>query len=160
MAEADRTPDELADDLVTARDEFLAAMTRLDVRRLNSPSLLGTWGIREVIAHLGYWAGHAADAIHHAEQGRADEFGERDLDVEERNELVARIAREADLATASAREEGAYQALVDRIRRLDPAWLDERVAYGDTIGQVIVDDGADHYRGHAAELLEIARQPS
>ncbi len=75
--------------------------------------------------------------------------------MEERNAVVARVARESDLATASAREETAYEALLDRVRGMDPAWLDERVAYGDSIGQVIRDDGVDHYRGHAQEILAV-----
>jgi len=66
--------------------------------------------------------------------------------------VVARVARETDLATASAREEAAFAALLQRVRGMDPAWLDERVGYGDTLARVIRDDGAEHYREHAAEL--------
>ncbi len=145
-------PEALAADLVAARDEFRAEFATLDVAQLNTRSLVGEWGVRELIAHLAYWAGHAAEALHLAAQGRADEFGEAGLDVEERNAVVARVARESDLATASAREEAAFGALVARVRSMDPAWLEEPVGYGDTVEQVIRDDGADHYRGHAAEL--------
>ena len=155
MAETQATPDELAQELVAARDAFRAVLATLDVPQLNAQTLVGDWGIREIVAHLGYWAGHAAEALHHAEQRRTDEFGDAELDVEERNALVARVARESDLATASAREEAAYEALLDRVRRMDPAWFDEQVGYGDSILQVIRDDGADHYRGHAQEVLEV-----
>ncbi len=153
MAELQATPETLAQELVAARDDFRTVLASLDVPQLNATRLVGDWGIREIVAHLGYWAGHAAEAIHYAEQRRTDEFGDPELDVEERNATVARVARETDLATVSAREEAAYGALVDRIRRLDPAWLEERVAYGDSVEQVIRDDGADHYRGHAQEIL-------
>ncbi len=152
---ADAGPEALAGELAAARDEFLAALARLDAVQLAAPALVGDWGVRELIAHLGYWAGHAADALHQAELDRTDEFGDPNLDVEDRNALVARVARETDLATVSAREEAAFGALLDRIRHMDPAWLDERVAYGDTLAQVIRDDGADHYRGHAEELLAV-----
>lgn len=154
MADLEATPEALASELTAARDDFRSVLATLDVPQLNARTLVGEWGLREIVAHLGYWAGHAAEAIHHAEQRRTDEFGDPELDVEERNATVARVAREADLATVSAREEAAYTALLDRIRRMDPVWLDERVAYGDSIGQVIRDDGADHYRGHAQELRE------
>jgi len=160
MAEADESPEALADELVAARDEFRAVLATLSVDQLNAPALIGDWGVRELVAHLAYWAGHAGEALHHAEHGRADEFGEPDLSVDERNAVVARVARETDYATASAREEAAFAALLERIRRMDPARLADRVGYGDTLTQVIRDDGADHYRGHAAELralLEAAR---
>jgi hypothetical protein len=38
------------------------------------------------------------------------------------------------------------------VRRADPAWLDETTATGETIGFLVRDDGADHYRDHAADL--------
>jgi len=152
MADPQAIPETLADELVAARDEFRAMLATLDVPQLNARSLVGDWGVRELVAHLAYWAGHAAEAIHHAEQGRTAEFGEGELDVDERNAVVARVARETDLATASAREEAAFAALLQRVRGVDPAWLDERVGYGDTLARVIRDDGAEHYREHAAEL--------
>ncbi len=160
MADPQETPGELAEDLVAARDEFRAVLADLDVPQLNARSLVGDWGIREILAHLGYWAGHAAEALHHAEQRRTDEFGEAELDVEARNTLVARVARETDLATVSRREEAAFEALLERLRRADPAWLDERVGYGDSLEQVIHDDGADHYRGHAQEIRAVLPERS
>jgi len=157
MADPQATPETLADELVAARDEFRAMLATLDVPQLNARSLVGDWGVRELVAHLAYWAGHAAEAIHHAEQGRTAEFGAGELDVDERNAVVARVAREADLATASAREEAAFAALLARVRGMDPAWLDDRVGYGDSLARVIRDDGAKHYHEHAAELGALKR---
>ena len=61
--------------------------------------LVGQWSARELIAHLGYWTGHAGEAMHHAEMDRAGDFGEDEHDVDERNAIVARVAAETDLAT-------------------------------------------------------------
>ena len=127
----ERDPSQLRpmlEELSAARDEFVAALDQADPALLTAPGLAGEWSARELIAHLGYWAGHAAEALHHAEQGRTADFGEDEMDVDERN------------------------ALVTALQRADPAWLDERVAYGDSLEQVIRDDGADHYREHAADL--------
>ena len=151
----DRTPDQLqalADDLVTARDDFQSALGDVDPQLLTTPGLAGEWSAREVIAHLGYWAGHAAEAMHHAAQGRTDDFGEDELDVDERNAVVARVAADTDMATVRQREQAAFDALLAAVQRADPAWLDERVAYGDSLEQVIRDDGPDHYREHALDL--------
>ena len=74
------------------------------------------------------------------------------MDVDERNAVVARVAAQTDLATVRQREQAAYEALLTALERADPTWLDERVAYGDSLEDVIRDDGADHYREHAADV--------
>jgi len=142
----------LAAELRAARDEFIAVLGDVDPQLLTAPGLAGEWSARELIAHLGYWAGHAAEALHHAEQGRTGEFGVGEMDVDERNSVVTRVAAQTELATVRQREQAAYEALLIAIERADPAWLDERVAFGDSLEQVIRDDGADHYREHVADL--------
>ena len=93
MAEAvDPRIQALADELVVARDEFLAALGDIDPQLLTSPGLVGVWSARELVAHMGYWAGHAAEAIHLAEQDRLDEFEADVPSVDERNAVVARVA--------------------------------------------------------------------
>ncbi|MGH2455379.1 MAG: maleylpyruvate isomerase N-terminal domain-containing protein [Candidatus Limnocylindria bacterium] len=142
----------LLDELLTERGAFAEALAKVDPQLLTTPGLVGDWSVRELLAHLGYWAGHAAEAIHRAEQGRTQDFGEDELEVDERNAVVARVAAETDLATVRQREQAAFDALATRLGRMDPAWLDERVAYGDTLEHVIRDDGADHYREHTLDL--------
>src|SRR4029078_1152520 len=143
---------ELLRELQAARGEFLAALADVEPSLLTAPGLVGQWSARELIAHLGYWTGHAAEAIHHAEMGRAADFGEDEHDVDERNAIVARVAAETDLATVRQREEAAFDALVTRLERADPVWLDEKVSYGDTLERVIQDDGPEHYREHTLDL--------
>jgi hypothetical protein len=142
----------LVDELVASRQEFLAALADVEPSLLDAPGLVGEWSARELIAHIGYWTGHAAEALHHAEQGRLEEFGEDEHDVDERNAIVARIAADTDLATVRQREDAAFEAMLTRLRRVDPATLDDKVSYGDTLERVIQDDGAEHYREHALDL--------
>lgn len=146
------SPETLAAELVEAREEFMAALADIDPALLKTPGLAGDWSARELVAHLGYWTGHAAEALHLAEQDRADEFGESDMDVDERNAVIARVALETDLATVRKREEAAFGALLDALRAADPEHLGDRVAYGDSIEQVVRDDGPDHYREHALDI--------
>ena len=89
----------LVAELEAARGEFNAALAEVEPDLLLAPGLVGEWSARELIAHIGYWTGHAAEALHSAEQGRLADFGEDELDVDERNEVVARVAAETDLAT-------------------------------------------------------------
>lgn len=144
------TPDELADDLIEARAAFLSAIDRLDPAQLTATGVIGEWGVRELIAHLGYWAGHATEAIHVAETGTVSEA--EDLAVDEINATVARVARATDLATVQRRESASVDALVERIRSLEPALLDETTPDGDTLGHAVREDGPAHYREHADDL--------
>ena len=141
-------------ELRTERDMFLAALDDVDPALLTAPGLAGEWSARELIAHLGYWCGHAAEALHRAEQGILHEFGTDDpaFDVDEVNETVARVARETDLATVRLREEAAYGALVERLAAADDAWLLDTTAYRDTLEQVLREDGPEHYHEHALDL--------
>jgi hypothetical protein len=151
----DRGPEQveaLLSELKAARSEFTAALADVEPSLLTAPGLVGQWSARELIAHLGYWTGHAAEAIHHAELGSTGDFGEDEHDVDERNAIVARVAAETDLATVRQREEAAFAALVTRLERADPIWLDEKVSYGDTLERVIQDDGPEHYREHTLDL--------
>ena len=142
----------LAGELRAARDELIDVLRDVDPQLLTAPGLAGEWSARELIAHLGYWAGHAAEALHHAEQGRTEAFGTDEMDVDERNAVVTRVAVQTELATVQQREQAAFEALLIAIERADPAWLDERVAYGDSLEQVIRDDGPDHYREHVTDV--------
>ena len=130
-------PEELADELVEARQAFFAA---IDTRDPNQ-KMAGDWGALEVIAHLGYWAGHAADAIHAAEQGTEATFGPSTIEIEERDATVARVARQTDLRTVKRREAASVEAL-----------LELTLGDGVTLEFAIRGDGALHYRGHLDDL--------
>lgn len=143
----------LVDDLVAAREEFLAAIDAVDAELLTTPGLLGEWSARELIAHLGYWAGDSVESIHAVEDGRAAEYGAERRSVEEVNETVARVARETDLATVRKREAATYETLVERLRRLDPSLLATPLPHFEvTLEEGIREDGPDHYRQHAADV--------
>ena len=151
----ERGPEQVASlvaELEAARDEFVAALDAVEPDLLLTPGLVGEWSAKELVAHIGYWTGHAAEALHSAEQGHLAEFGEDEMDVDERNAVVARVAGETDLATVRKREEAAFSAMLTRLKRVDPAVLDDKVSYGDSLERVIQDDGAEHYREHALDL--------
>ncbi len=152
MADVDPKVQALADELVDARAAFHQALKDMDPALLLSPGLVGVWSARELVAHMGYWAGHAAEAIHLAEQGRLDEFEVDVPSVDERNAVVARVAAETDMATVQNREELAFEAFRKRILTVDPEWLDERDADGDTLEEIIKDDGVDHFREHTNDI--------
>ena len=144
----------LIEDLEAARGDLHALVDRLDPRSMTTPGLVGDWSGHELLAHVGYWAGHAVDVIRAVEDGRADEVGAGEPPVDEVNATVARIARETDLATVRKREAGSVAALIDALRRLDGGLLPAPLPDGTSLEGGIREDGSDHYREHADALRE------
>jgi hypothetical protein len=141
-------------ELVAERDAFLAALADMEPSLLTTPGLAGEWSARELLAHLGYWCGHAAEALHRAAQGTLHEFGsdDPDFDVDAVNETVARVARETDLASVRLREEAAYGALVERLETAEDGWLLDTTGYRETLEQVLREDGPEHYHEHTLDI--------
>ena len=152
MADTDPHVQELLNGLQAARDEFLAAIADIDPALRLTPGLVEEWSARDLVAHVGYWTGHAAEALHRAEQGELEGFGRDELSVDERNEVVTRVARETDFATVASREQGAYDAFTTRLSAVDPESLGDRDADGDTLEEIIGFDGAEHYREHTLDI--------
>lgn len=152
MADPDPHLQALIDDLRVARNEFLAAIGDIEPALRTAPGLVGDWSARELLAHVGYWAGHAAESLHRAELGELADFGRDELSVDDRNDVVARVATETDYATAAQREEGAFEQFATRLAGVDPDSLGERDADGDTLEEIIAFDGADHYREHTLDI--------
>ena len=143
----------LVEELESARAAFFDALAAVPTEIRANPGLVGEWSERELIAHLGYWAGHAVEAIHAAEEGRAGEFGADRPPVEEVNATVARVARQADTATVRKREAASVAAFVERLGRMDPTLLVVPLPHHElTLVEGIREDGADHYREHAEQL--------
>ena len=143
---------ELLDGLEMARDEFLAAIADIDPALRLTPGLVEDWSARDLLAHVGYWTGHAAESLHRAEQGELSEFGRDELSVDDRNVVITRVARETDYATVASREQSAYEAFVDRLSAVDPESLSDRDADGDSLEEIIGFDGAEHYCEHTLDI--------
>lgn len=149
------TTQPLIDDLTAARRHLLEVLERVSPASLTTAGLVGEWSARELIAHLGYWAGNVVEKVHAVEEGRAHEVGEGGSSTEEVNATVARVARGTDLATVRKREAASFEALLERLRRVEPSLLPTRLPDGATLEQAIIEDGAEHYREHAEDLRRI-----
>ena len=149
--------DELVEELQRERDGFFEALEAVSPESMATPGLVGEWSAREIIAHLGYWAGHAVEAIHAVEQGRAEPD---DSDTDAVNETVARVARSTDLGTVRKREAASIEALAERLRGLDPALLTAELPEGDTLLDAVRGDGSEHYRDHAEQLRGVLGEPA
>jgi hypothetical protein len=146
----------LVAELQLERDRFFDALSAVAPESLTTPGLVGAWSAREIIAHLGYWAGHAVEAIHAVEQDRI-EPDEPDTDAV--NETVARVARSTDIATVRRREAASFEALLERLRAVEPGLLATELPEGDTLLEAVRGDGPDHYREHAEQLRRVLEEP-
>jgi hypothetical protein len=142
----------LIDDLVAARSDLLDALAAVEPASLTTGGLVGEWSGRELIAHLGYWTGHAVEVIHAAEEGRIEEIDRDAPSTDEMNAIVARVARETDLATVQRREAASVEALLERLRRLDPGLLAVQLPDGQSLEAGIDEDAGAHYHEHADGL--------
>ena len=151
--------DALVEDLRRERDAFMAMLASVDPGSMTTPGLVGEWSAREAVAHLGYWAGHAAEVIHAVEMGRADEAGVGELSVHEVNATVARVAQETPLATVLKREAASVEALIERLTTMDPALLATVLPGGATLEAAVGEDASVHYREHAEDLRRVLQEP-
>lgn len=149
--------DALVAELRHERESFFEALSAVSPESLTTPGLIGEWSAREIIAHLGYWAGHAVEAIHAVEQDRI-EPDEPDTDAV--NETVARVARSTDLDTVRRREAASFEVLVERLQAIDPALLATELPEGDTLDEALRGDGPHHYREHAEQLRQVLGEPA
>jgi Mycothiol maleylpyruvate isomerase N-terminal domain len=150
--------DRLVEELRVERDAFFRVLDAISPASMTLPGLVGEWSGRDIVAHLGYWAGHATEVIHAVEEGRTEEIGVGTPSVDEVNATVARVARGTALTTVQQREAASIEALVERMRGLDPTVLGERLPNGVTVEEEIRDDGAAHYREHADELRRVLEE--
>ena len=146
----------LASDLRRERDRFFEALSKVPPQSMTTPGPMGEWSAAEMIAHLGYWTGHAVEAIHAVEQGRIEPDAP---DTDAVNETVARVARSTDLATVRRREAASFEVLIERLDAMDPALLSVELPEGDTLLDAVRADGASHYREHADALRSKTAAP-
>lgn len=146
----------LIEELTAAREEFHAALAALDPETLERPGVEGDWSARELVAHLGYWAGYVVEVIGAVEDGRVEEHYANRAPVDDVNATVAKVARDTNLGTVRKRETASVEALVERLRRVDPSLLDAALPSGFPLEALVREDGIDHYREHAGTLRERA----
>ena len=153
-------PHILADELTHERSAFFEALASVADESMTTPGLVGEWSARDLIAHVGYWIGHAAELIHEVEQGRIADVGADQPPTDDVNATVTRIARTTPIETVRRREAASFDALVERMGSLDPALLDLTLPDGASVAQGLREDGAEHYHEHAAELRAALSHPS
>jgi hypothetical protein len=139
-------------ELEAARNELLAALDDVEPALLTAPGLVGDWSGGQLLGHLALWTEHAAAAVEHAAVGRLHEFGREPFDVDAMNAEQADRDVGTQVAALRQREQVAFERLTAALRGIDRGALEERAAYGDTLAEIVHDDGTDHFREHLADV--------
>lgn len=139
-------------ELRSERDAFIAALDAVDLELVTVPGIVGEWSVRDLVAHVAFWAEHATEALRLAAAGRGNEFAYDTAQTDAMNALLLEESRQTTPDAAVEREERAFEALAAAVADLDPALLDLRLGNGDTVANVIGYDGAAHYREHTCHL--------
>jgi hypothetical protein len=132
-----------------------AAVHGLDEARMTEV-WLGTWGVRQIVAHIAGWHREMMPALERLARG---EPAYADGSYDDFDRWNARFVDERkDVATADLfRElEGSHRALVRAIGRL----ADSDLATGGAARGLVDGIGAGHYREHAAQITEWRGRPT
>ncbi len=144
--------DSLLADLDAARAAFHDALAEVDAALATVPGVMEDWSIRDIVFHVAAWCRHGSEAIELATAGRGDEFAYSTSDTDAMNERFLAAGRAVSPTEALRREDAAFGALRDAIAELDPSLLDLRLGNGDTVEEVIVYDGPEHYAEHTEHV--------
>ena len=147
---ADRSS--LLRDLDASRDAFLDVLSNVDLELATVPGVMDGWSVRDIVYHVAVWCEHGSEALDLASHGRADSFSYSSGDTDAMNERFLIEGRSFSPADALAREEAAFEGFRARIAGLDEALLGLELGNGDTVEEVIVYDGPEHYDEHTAHL--------
>ena len=139
-------------DLDAARDAFHDVLAEVDAELATVPGVMEDWSVRDIVFHLAAWSEHAAEALALATAGRGDEFAYSTGDTDAMNERFLAEGRDVSPVLALRREEAAFAAFRAAVVTVDPALLDLKLGNGDTVAEVVVYDGPEHYAEHSAHL--------
>jgi hypothetical protein len=144
--------DALLADLDAARDAFHDVLADVDAALATVPGVMEDWSVHDIVFHLAVWCEHGAEALALATAGRGDEFAYSSGDTDAMNARFLAEGRTVSPAEALRREEAAFAAFRAGIAGLDPSLVSHRLGNGDTVEEVIVYDGPEHYDEHAEHL--------
>jgi hypothetical protein len=144
--------DALLADLDAAHEVFHELLARVDAELVAVPGVMEDWSVRDIVHHLAVWCDHGSEAIDLATSGRGAEFAYSTTDTDAMNERFLAEGRDVSPNEALRREARAFARFREQIAALDPALVGQRLGNGDTVEEVIVYDGPEHYAEHTEHL--------
>ena len=136
-------------------DRFQARLAPLSEMQLTTPGALGTWSIKDVLAHLTAWHEVGAREYQAIAQGR-EPLIEPEGDVDQDNARLTEPYRAQSLAQVQAAFRAAYQQVVAAVESLSEADLFEAGRFpwreGHALWEGIAYNTFAHYDEHGPAL--------
>jgi hypothetical protein len=144
--------DALLAELDATHGAFHELLARVDVELVAVPGVMDDWSVRDIVYHLAVWCEHGSEALGLAASGRGEEFAYSTGDTDAMNERFLAEGRGVSPNEALRREEREFARFRTQIAELDPDVVSQRLGNGDTVGEIIVYDGPEHYTEHTEHL--------
>jgi Protein of unknown function (DUF1706) len=137
-------------ELQSSFDELLAAVKGLDERAM-SKVFYGTWGVKDILAHIAGWHHEMTGAMER--MARGEKPTPEGVDYSDSDAWNARFA-------AAMRTQGASTVVADlqqsfaNYKRAAAAIADDRYGEGKTVNRLLEGSGYGHYREHLPQIKE------
>jgi len=152
------TTAQLLEVMRTARSNWEALLTEAGEARLSEPGVEGDWSLKDIIAHISYYEGWAADCVAALRRGEPLPRSEyRGLELDERNARIYERNRERSLTDVLCDSQNSFQRSLDAIQGLRDEDLYDREfmrGYGVewVVHELIEGDTYEHYQDHIASV--------
>ena len=130
-----------------------AAVEGLDESRMRE-AWLGTWGVREIMAHIAGWHREMTPAIERLARGEAPYADGAYDDYDAWNARFVDARKDMTTGAIVDEADASHRAMLHAVAALSEGSL----ATGQTARSLIDGVGADHYREHAAQIAEWLRR--
>lgn len=132
-------------------------LARMDAARMVEPVLYGLWSVKDMLAHIGFWEQHIADAYRTLQRGDVPAPAPDETSVHEINARVFAEQRGRPLADVRREEGEAYRALLALAETApeDDLFNPHRFAWtqGRPFAELIQNNTYEHYDEHVEDLL-------
>ncbi len=137
-------------ELQSSFDELLAAVKGLDERAM-SKVFYGTWGVKDILAHIAGWHHEMTGAMER--MARGEKPTPEGVDYSDSDAWNARFAAAMRTQSASTVVADLQQSFAN-YKRAAAAIADDRYGEGKTVNRLLEGSGYGHYREHLPQIKE------
>jgi hypothetical protein len=146
---------ELAALIRATSTELELLIARLTVAQMNQPGAVGVWSVKDVLAHIAFWARYAASIAQAARHGETPQLDAEDS-TESRNASVVAQYYLAPIGAVLASWNEAREELLEQIQGLSEADLNDPDRFSWSEGRSLLDriagNSYEHNREHIAQI--------
>ncbi len=140
--------------LEQARTHWEDLLAQLDEQRMNQPGVVGSWSVKDLIAHISWYEREMVPVIRHR-VFTGSEWWERSTD--ERNELIYQQSKDCPLQEVVQEGRLSYEKLFQAVQSLSEDDLNDASHFQDMPEdwipwQIFAGNSYEHYQDHLPAL--------